>query len=291
MSNITAAASAGSRKPMTTPRHLTSEDVGRFYDDMWQDGFSPGGLAHGEAYIGQECLLSADEIVALARLAEINDTTLVLDIGSGTGGPACYLAEQLGCRVLGVDVSAVGHAHAVTRARAQGLSHLVEFRQGDIHALALPAASVDVILSLDAWWHMPQRAVLLQRCAEWLRPGGWLAFYDHVERHPLPEAERLQFYAQWRLPDIETPQSYLALLKATDLHIEFEVDTAFNAARFYTGLLEAYTTQRLSIEAGRGPQRYQAELARLRLTQPLAAFGMLGQIGCLARKPGDPSLI
>ena len=273
---------------MRTPEHVTAAEVGQFYDAMWQDGFSPGALAHGAAYIGQECLLSAAEILALGQIAEISRATFVLDLGSGTGGPACYLAQHLGCRVLGLDVSAVGQARASRRAQEQGLQHLVEFRHGDVQHLELPAASVDVILGLDAWCHIPQRAAMLQRCATWLRAGGRLAFYDHVERHPLPADERLPFYAQCCFPDLETPRSYIAALTAAGLQVDFETETAFNATRVYTPLLAAHTTQRDSPEASRGPARYQAELTRLQRMQRFAAYGMLGQIGCVALKPaGD----
>jgi SAM-dependent methyltransferase len=76
----------------------------------------------------------------------------------------------------------------VARARAAGVSHLVQFRLGDIHAVALPPASFDVILSLDVWCHIPRRAVLLQCCATLLRAGGRLAFCDHAECQPMPAA-------------------------------------------------------------------------------------------------------
>ena len=56
----------------------------------------------------------------------------------------------------------------------------MQFQCGDIATLTLPEATFDVILGLDAWCHIPQRALLLQRCATLLRPQGRLAFYDHV---------------------------------------------------------------------------------------------------------------
>src|SRR6266705_3376545 len=101
--------------------------AGRFYDRLRASGLSPAALAYGDAYIGQECTLTADEIGAFARRAGIAPGTSVLDIGSGTGGPACYLARELGCRILGVDVSVVGHAQAEARARDNELTHLVAF--------------------------------------------------------------------------------------------------------------------------------------------------------------------
>jgi sarcosine/dimethylglycine N-methyltransferase len=43
--------------------------------------------------------------VELAKLAGITADMSVLDVGSGVGGPARFLAETYGCRVMGVDLS------------------------------------------------------------------------------------------------------------------------------------------------------------------------------------------
>ena len=43
--------------------------------------------------------------VELAKLAEITADMSVLDVGSGVGGPARFLAATFGCRVTGVDLS------------------------------------------------------------------------------------------------------------------------------------------------------------------------------------------
>jgi 2-polyprenyl-3-methyl-5-hydroxy-6-metoxy-1,4-benzoquinol methylase len=120
-------------------------------------GPSSAVLAFGDGYIGRECLLTADEILALARRAGIVAAASVLDTGSGTRGHACYLAREIGCRVQGVDVSAVGHAQAQVRARGIGLGHLLALRFDDVHAVDLPAASFDVIIGLEAWCHIPRR--------------------------------------------------------------------------------------------------------------------------------------
>jgi sarcosine/dimethylglycine N-methyltransferase len=261
-----------------------SAAVTRFYDALRSSGLSAAALAHGEAYIGQECLLTPDEIADLARRAEVMTGTSVLDMGSGTGGPACYLAQQFGCHVLGVDISTVGHTQAVARARAAGVSHLVQFRLGDMHAVALPPASFDVILSLDVWCHMPRRAALLQRCAILLRAGGRLAFYDHVERQPLPAEQRQYFCALWRFPSLETPQSYREAVQAAGLRLLYHVDTSTYAVRFYTRLLAIYRERRAEFEAVRGPERYQEGLERLQMSQHFATTGVLGQFACIAEK-------
>src|SRR5215469_16421589 len=41
----------------------------------------------------------------LAKMAGITSDTSVLDIGSGIGGPARFVAASYGCRVMGIDLS------------------------------------------------------------------------------------------------------------------------------------------------------------------------------------------
>ena len=260
--------------------------VGQFYDSLWSSGLSTAALAHGADDVGQECLLTPREIGVFAQRAGIASGTQVLDIGSGRGGPACYLARQLGCRVVGVDISTVGHAQAIARARDEGLGHLVEFRLGGIHAVELPHGAFDVVLGLDAWCHIPRRGELLKRCAAWLRPGGRLAFYDHVELRPMPAEQRQRFCTIWRFAGLETPRSYVAAVGAAGLRLLSSEETSAYTARFYTRILEGYQEHRAEFEAARGPERYREGLERLKMTRKLAVTGVLGQLACIAENPG-----
>jgi cyclopropane fatty-acyl-phospholipid synthase-like methyltransferase len=271
------------------PEPDASDEVGagRFYDSLRSSGLSSAELAHGDAYIGQECVLSPEEIAAFAGRAGISAGTVVLDIGSGIGGPACYLAGRFACRVVGVDPSGVGHAQAEARARAAGLGHLVEFRRGDIHRVELPPASFDVIVGLDAWCHIPRRAELLRRCATLLRAGGRLAFYDHVVRRPMSDDLRERLCALWHFAGLETPESYLEAVRAAGFHVLYHEETSALAGRFYSRLLDVYVERRAAFEAARGPERYQQGLERLRLNQRLAVEGVLGQLACIAERPAQ----
>jgi SAM-dependent methyltransferase len=265
----------------------TDPAVARFYDTVRSGTLSAAALAHGAADIGQECVLTPEAILAFARRVGITAGTAVLDIGSGTGGPACYLAQQLGCRILGVDMSAVGHAQALARAREAGLSDRVQFQHGDMATLTLPEAAFDVILGLDAWCHMPQRAQFLQRCATLLRPLGRLAFYDHVVCQPIPAEAYQRFCALWRFPGLETPQSYAAALHAAGFHLLVHDVTSEYVVRFYTRLLTVYTERRTEFEAVRGLARYQEGLERLQMSQRFATAGLLGQLACIAERSGE----
>jgi SAM-dependent methyltransferase len=75
-----------------------------------------------------------------------------------------------GCRVTGVDIS------AVQIARARQLVPSAVFACADAAAVTFPSASFDAVVCLYLLIHLPQaeQPGLLARVATWLRPGGWL---------------------------------------------------------------------------------------------------------------------
>jgi SAM-dependent methyltransferase len=73
--------------------------------------------------------------MATVRIAELlapgADET-VLDAGSGLGGPARYLAQVFGCRVIGIDLTPDFVAVANLLNQRLDMDDRVEFRVGDI---------------------------------------------------------------------------------------------------------------------------------------------------------------
>src|SRR5690349_21641715 len=72
----------------------------------------------------------------LAKLTGITADMSVLDVGSGIGGPARFLAATFGCRVTGVDLSEAFVDAAGYLTERTGQSAQVSFKTGD--ALRLP---------------------------------------------------------------------------------------------------------------------------------------------------------
>ena len=80
--------------------------------------------------IGQNSWTTAEEYDRFAAWLELSASSHVLEIASGSGGPAIFLAEICSCRVTGIDINAHGIAASIERARAHGLSErgIVRFR-------------------------------------------------------------------------------------------------------------------------------------------------------------------
>jgi SAM-dependent methyltransferase len=102
-------------------------------------------------------------------LERLTDGSRILELGCGRGVPA---TRELAKRheVVGVDIS----SSQIALAR----HHVPEatFVHADVTELELPGESFDAIVSIYMFGHIPpdEQGALVERIAEWLRPGGWL---------------------------------------------------------------------------------------------------------------------
>ena len=112
---------------------------------------------------------------------------VVLDLGSG-GGIDCLLAARaLGPTgsVVGIDFLPEMVQRAASAAARMGLD-TVRVLQGEIEALPLPDASVDVVISNGVINLSPRKVRVLAEAFRVLRPGGRLAVVDLILEHDLP---------------------------------------------------------------------------------------------------------
>ena len=154
-----------------------------------------------------------DVLDTLADAAEISSEHQVLDVCSGMGGPARWLAYQRGCKVTGLDftLSRVEAARRLTQ-RVQ-LDHLVDFVHGDAAAMPLPSSRYDVLIEQESWLHIPDKAALISECARVLKPGGNIAFTDVVVRSRLDQPTEERLAAEIHTANIASVEIYVALLE------------------------------------------------------------------------------
>jgi ubiquinone/menaquinone biosynthesis C-methylase UbiE len=114
----------------------------------------------------------------LAALLAPKPGDRVVDIGSGLGGPARYLANTYGCHVTGLDLTPEFVAVATELARRTGLSDRVDFRQGSALDLPFPDGSLDLAWSQNVAMNIADRPRYYAEMHRVLKPGGRLAIQD-----------------------------------------------------------------------------------------------------------------
>jgi SAM-dependent methyltransferase len=115
-----------------------------------------------------------DFIARHGRLDFAGDRPRVFDICCGVGRHGRGLA-RLGCKVIGVDLSASNIEAARQQAQREGLSYRCSFHQADIREFNPPAdcdLAINIFTSFGYFDSDEENAVIMAKASQSLRPGG-----------------------------------------------------------------------------------------------------------------------
>jgi sarcosine/dimethylglycine N-methyltransferase len=129
----------------------------------------------------------------LAKSAGITAEMSVLDVGSGVGGPARFLAAAHGCRVTGIDLSEPFVDAARYLTGRTGQSQTVSFQTASALELPFDDGHFDVVLLQHVAMNIAERARLYHEIRRVLTSGGRFATFDVVlaggePHYPVPWA-------------------------------------------------------------------------------------------------------
>lgn len=150
---------------------------GNFATDAWAQVRRD---TYGEDF-GQSSWVTGQEYRRFFRLLGLTATSHVLDVGCGSGGPALFLAREIGCPVTGVDINEAGIRAGLALAREAGLQDKVHFRHADVcEPLPFPDQAFDALVCMDVMCHLPDRRRLFDEWRRLLQPGGRALYTDPV---------------------------------------------------------------------------------------------------------------
>ncbi len=133
--------------------------------------------------------------VDLAGQLALAPSDRVLDVGSGLGGAARFFADEVGCTVTGIDLTAEYVAAARTLSGRVGLGERNAFEHASALAMPFVDASFDAAYMLHVGMNIEAKTELFAEIARVLAPGGRLGIYDIMRTgdgevvYPVPWAE------------------------------------------------------------------------------------------------------
>ena len=264
------------------------------YDNVYGDFASDAERAvRQETYgedLGQSSWTTAREWLGFADQLGIAAGTEVLEVGSGSGGPAVYLAGKRGCRVTGVDVNPLGVRNAASLAEARGVSERVRFEAVDANKpLPFADASFDVVVSNDTMCHIANRAAVLRDWYRVLRPGGRALFSDAmvitgpVSHEEIATRSSIGFYL------FVPPGVNEAMLREAGFAVTSVEDVTNNAAEVASRWHDARARHREPLVAREGETNFEGLQRFLRCVNVLSVERRLSRFAYLAEKPVSAS--
>jgi SAM-dependent methyltransferase len=114
----------------------------------------------------------------LARLAALTPGMRVLDVGGGLGGPARTLAQDFGCRVTVLDITAEFCQVGADLTARTGLADRVAFEHASALEMPFPDGTFDVAWTQHSSMNVQDKRALYTEIRRVLRAGGRLALHE-----------------------------------------------------------------------------------------------------------------
>jgi SAM-dependent methyltransferase len=265
------------------------------YDNVYADfGSSAEAAVRRATYgedIGQSSWMTATEWLGFADRLELGEATQVLEVGSGSGGPAVYLASKRRCRVTGVDINEHGVRNGQRLAFEHGVSDRVAFQAVDAsRPLPFSAATFDAVVCNDAICHIPNRLDVLRDWLRVVRPSGRIVYTEAtivtgmISNEEIATRSSIGFYLF--LPPGENER----LIAEAGFRLLAADDVTEAAATVGQRWHDARESHRAELVAREGEANFEGLQRFLACTHRLAAERRLSRFAYFAEKPaGDQS--
>jgi SAM-dependent methyltransferase len=236
--------------------------------------------------IGQNSWLTADEYDRFIEWLGLSPESRVLEVASGSGGPALYLAGKAGCRVTGVDASESGVAEAARNAADSNLAHRVDFRLADANArLPFEDEAFDAVVCIDSMNHLPDRSGVLREWRRVLRAGGRALFTDPVLITGPVTNDELAVRSSVGLFLFVPPGVNERLVEEAGLRLVRQEDVTESAAFISGRWLEARRRRRDELLRIEGEERFEGLQRFFAAVHSLTTERRLSRIAYLLEKP------
>ena len=222
---------------------------------------------------------------ALARHAKINESTHVLDLCCGLGGPARYLAYHHGCRVTGVDMNTDRLDGAVRLTERTKLQDRVLFHHANALQTGLADETFDVIVSQEAFCHIPDKKTLIAECVRLLKPGGCIVYTDILARNSMTNEIRSRLESEMAFSELSTLEQYCHLLEEKGCQVVEVEDLSDDWAQILIDRLAMYRSLKEQTVSSFGLAHFQKWDRTYSFFVDLYRSGELGGGRFVARKP------
>lgn len=221
----------------------------------------------------------------LARFPTLPAEAIIFDLGAGFGDMARFLAQRLGCRVVGLNLVHSQNVSSRNLTRRANLAGQISTVEADFARPPFPSGCASIVWSQEAMLHAPNRGQVVAEAARLLQPGGLFLFTDILQTGPMTTAEAQAIFERVRIDSLENFLSYQRHLQVVNLQIEEIVDLSRYVGPYYAAHAQTIMSDRRTLEKTTPPEFVEYTIGAM---QQWAEAGQAGKLGWglfVARKP------
>jgi SAM-dependent methyltransferase len=235
--------------------------------------------------LGQNSWLTAEEWRSFIKSLELTPEAEVLDVGCGSGGPACFLARTLGARVTGVDLDEGAVTTASEMARDHGLDGIARFERADAgRPLPFDDRQFDAVVSVDSIHQFPDRRLVLSEWHRVLKPGGRILFTDPVVVTGLVSNEELTPRSLLGFFVVAALEGNERLIEQAGFQLVRRENVGSNVVEVASRWHAARVRHRAALVEDEGEKKFDGLQRFLEMTEKLHREGRVSRYAFLARK-------
>ena len=188
--------------------YYDSSDADEFYFHIWGGEDIHIGLYQSDKDSIGDASRRTVEAMADSVEGALGKNSRAIDLGSGFGGAARYLAKRFGCHVTCLNISEVENARNRKANAAAGLDKLIDVKHGTFEEIPEKDASFDLAWSQDAILHSGDRERVIAEVARVLKPGGEFVFTDPMQADDCPKGVLQPVYDRIHLTSLGSVRFY-----------------------------------------------------------------------------------
>lgn len=225
-----------------------------------------------------------DAIDIFIEKLEINEKTKILDVGSGIGGPARYIANQTGAEITAIELQSDQNNLAKDLTKKCGLSNKVNHICGDILDYDFKNQTFDVVVSWLTLYHIANHKILLKKLFDLLNPNGFFYTEDITSRINLSDADRKEIKKE--IYGIHLPyfDNYISNLEQNGFKLIFSEDMSNSWTDFTKERIKKYNSEKERNIRVHGKEVYDNLNSFYNFVGQYFSNGKLGGIRVLAKK-------
>ena len=225
-----------------------------------------------------------DAIDIFIEKLEINEKTKILDVGSGIGGPARYIANKTGAEITAIELQSDQNNLAKDLTKKCGLSNKVNHICGDILDYDFKNQTFDAVVSWLTLYHIDNHEILLKKLFDLLNPNGFFYSEDITSRINLSDADLKEIKKE--IYGIHLPyfDKYISNLEQNGFKLIFSEDMSSSWTDFTKERIKKYNSKKERNIRVHGKEVYDSLNSFYNFVGQYFSNGKLGGIRVIAKK-------